>query len=700
MNSSASVTKVALPLDYRERVYAGWLGKCIGVCLGAPVEGWTYQAILDNLGEIRHFLPLPPGKTFKPDDDTAMPLVLIRALEDYGAEVTADQMGQIWLNYLGDQHGTLWWGGYGVSTEHTAYLNLAGGIPAPLSGSIKINGAALAEQIGGQIFSDIWGLVIPNDPSQAAELAERASRVSHDGNGIYGGRYIAALTSLAFGEQDPRVLVERALAVIPAESEYARVVWSVCDFYRQHPGDWQQAYRFLFDNFGYDRYPGMVHIIPNAGVVVMALLYGEGNFTRTVQIATNAGWDTDCNAGNVGAIMGVAVGLEGLDPAWREPMNDRLVGASLIGARNLTDIATCADLFVRLGRRIAGLPETPRPSRYHFDLPGSTQGFECQVDENRGSHVGLRQVAMPEGGALQSAWKKLNKKGEARLFVRTWLRLGDLSSNFYGAAFSPQLYPGQTLRARVHNPAGQAPLHAALYALDENTGRKIQGTLEPVQPGDWRDLFLRIPPMNSALISQAGVVLRNLGDEVWSGTFWLDDLDWDGAPNYSDDFRYAHPEVGTISQWTYLRGYWRLQDGAYHGSGPDLNESYTGDIAWKDLTYRVRLVPLAGDHHNINVRVQGALRSYALGLATGDRLALYKNIGGRCYREIASAAFPWVHGQAYFLWVEAMGNRLRAGASDKTLIDWQDGDAPYLYGQVGLSNFPGCHTRFEEVWIG
>ncbi len=147
-----------LPPDYESKVYAGWLGKCIGVRFGAPLENWTYQEIRDHLGELDGYLPLPEGKIFKPDDDTALPLIFLRILQDYGPEITAEQMGEGWLNYLGDQRATLWWGGYGVSTEHTAYLNLKAGIPAPESGSIALNGEVMAEQIGGQIFSDIWGL--------------------------------------------------------------------------------------------------------------------------------------------------------------------------------------------------------------------------------------------------------------------------------------------------------------------------------------------------------------------------------------------------------------------------------------------------------------------------------------------------------------------------------------------------------------
>src|SRR5690606_9346638 len=127
---------MTLPCDYEARVYAGWLGKCAGVRFGAPLEGWTYDDIRDNLGELTTYVHEDQGKIFKPDDDTSVPMVLIRALEDYGLNATPEQIGATVLNYIGDQHGTFWWGGYGVSTEHTAYVNLASGIPAPRSGSI------------------------------------------------------------------------------------------------------------------------------------------------------------------------------------------------------------------------------------------------------------------------------------------------------------------------------------------------------------------------------------------------------------------------------------------------------------------------------------------------------------------------------------------------------------------------------------
>ena len=692
---------MTLPPDYRDRVYAGWLGKCIGVRLGAAVETWTYDEISRHLGEVSNFAPLAAGTIFKPDDDTAYPLVMVRALEDFGPHATAEQMGETLLNYFGDQRGTIWWGGEGMSTEHTAYLNLANGIPAPHSGSIARNGVTVAEQCGGQIFSDLWGLIVPDDPGRAADYAARASSVTHDGEGVLGGRFIAALTSAAFSTADPAALVEIGLGVIPAGSEYARATREVVKLYRAHPGDWRAGYQQVMRDFGNRRYPGPWHVIPNAAVVVMALLYGEGNFARTVRIAASAGWDTDCNAGNAGAITGVAVRLPGIAFHWRAAINDVLVAASLTGARNLWSIPACADLFVALGRRVAGQADGEELPRFHFDYPGSTHGFHASTfstygssPEARGAEViDLRQVVP---SALQVTLRGVGKKAEARVAVHTYLRPAALSANYYGASFSPQVYPGQTITARLSvSTDASRGLLAAAFVWDDNNGMVHQSPGTELVPGRWCSLSFQIPRLENALLSQTGIVLRNLG-EMWHGPLLIDSFDWSGPPDFSCDFSKERPEYGAISQWTFLRGSWRLETGAYHGSGASVSESYTGDPAWRDVSLEVDLVPLAGSSHNINVRVQGARRSYAVGLAPDDRVVVYKNARG--YRPVAEAGFAWQLGKRYHLRVETIGPALRATVDGRTLIAWTDPDEPYLSGQIGLSNFAG-HTRCERMRV-
>ncbi len=130
--------------NYLEKVYSGILGMNIGIRLGAPVEPtiWTYERIRDTYGEITDYVK--EYKNFAADDDANGPVYFLRALRDdaIDRELVPQDVANAWLNYTREGVGMFWWGGYGISTEHTAYLNLKNGIPAPRSGSIGQNGGA------------------------------------------------------------------------------------------------------------------------------------------------------------------------------------------------------------------------------------------------------------------------------------------------------------------------------------------------------------------------------------------------------------------------------------------------------------------------------------------------------------------------------------------------------------------------------
>ena len=144
---------------YEEKVYAGVLGKLIGVYLGRPFEQWTHERILEELGQINYYvnekLNVPLVVT---DDDITGTFTFLRALREnnFNPNITAKQIGQSWLNNLIENKTVLWWGGRGHSAEDTAFKNLKDGIHAPMSGSIETNGEVIAQQIGAQIFIDGW----------------------------------------------------------------------------------------------------------------------------------------------------------------------------------------------------------------------------------------------------------------------------------------------------------------------------------------------------------------------------------------------------------------------------------------------------------------------------------------------------------------------------------------------------------------
>jgi ADP-ribosylglycohydrolase len=136
---------MSLPIDYAQRVYAGVLGKIIGVYVGRPFEGWSYERIVAELGEIDYYVNdrLPwEHPLVVTDDNITGTFTFLRALADYGngRDLRPAQIGQSWLNYFIEGSTILWWGGFGNSTEHTAYLRLKSGIKAPESGSMALNG--------------------------------------------------------------------------------------------------------------------------------------------------------------------------------------------------------------------------------------------------------------------------------------------------------------------------------------------------------------------------------------------------------------------------------------------------------------------------------------------------------------------------------------------------------------------------------
>ncbi|MFC4598609.1 ADP-ribosylglycohydrolase family protein [Cohnella hongkongensis] len=705
-----------IPDDYPERVYAGWLGKVIGVRHGGNIEQWTYEQIARTFGEITTYLH--QFKNFAADDDTNGPMFFLRALEDYThtREIGAEQMGLTWLNYAPDGHGFYWWGGYGVSTEHTAYLNLKNGITAPRSGSIAQNGAAVAEQIGGQIFIDVWGLIAPGNPELAAEYAGKAASVSHDGNGKYGGMFIAACIAAAFTEKEIAAVLKAGLSVIPDDCEFAAMTRSVMDFHARHPEDWREAFQFVRDRYGYHLYPGNCHIIPNAAVIVLSLLYGNGDFSRSINICNMCGWDTDCNVANVGTIVGVLGGLAGIDDSWRKPIGDFLCCSSVIGTLNILDLPWCASYIARFGYLIAGVEPPDRwadivrgqAARFHFEYPGSTHALRTDSDDpsrNVTAVVENTDACRATGSrSLKVLFDRVKGGYGYRVYHQTYYRPDDFDDSRYDPAFSPLLYPGQTISAKVMVPEFVSfDIQARMYIRDGNGGHYFYGEKTKLRKGEWTELSYRIPRMDNVCIMQAGI--EWIPEAGWNSNLaaYVDSMNYSGQADYSIDFGKERMEYWNsvhleVSQCTYLRGHWQLENGMLSGSySGESAECYTGDLAWTDYSYEAEVIPQLGEDHLIQFRVQGGIRSYAAGFAANGRLALYKNDNG--YRVLAETPCAWLPGESYLIRVSAKGNRYRVYIDGKERLAYTDEERPYLNGQIGFANFNGSRTHYKRFSV-
>jgi ADP-ribosylglycohydrolase len=688
-NAQPAPSPAVLPHDYAARAYAGVLGKIIGVYLGRPFEQWPYERIEETFGDVSYYVH---DKVNAPlivtDDDISGTFTFVRALADHGpsAEITAEQIGWTWLNYIIENRTILWWGGLGFAAEHTAWLRLKAGVPAPQSGSIELNGWQVAEEIGSQIFIEGWAIVAPGQPALAADLARKAASVSHDREAIYGAQVIAVMASQAFVERDLNALIDLALTFIPADSEIARCIADVRAWHDSEP-DWRETRKKIVERYGYERYGTNCPIVSNHAVVMLGLLYGEDNFSKSLQITCNAAYDTDCNAANVGAILGIKNGLEGIDRAasgqdWRGPVADRLLLPTAEGGSCFSDALSESEKLVSVGRKLAGLhPSPPKGgARYHWSQPGSVQGW-LAVGESKD----VLEVAN-SAGALQ-----LRVAGEAEACeaaVDTFVL--DSAGGGYGLIGSPSIYPGQTLRAEVEAaPSNSGTLQAALmiyrYGAEDKLVAEV-GAATTLEGGKQATLQWEIPEFDGQPIAKVGLRISGAraGDVVL-----VDWCDWDGEPRTT----FAAPREGERAwraAWVNavdVQNSWQSERVLIQNHGRGLIS--TGTLGWKDYRAEARFKLRAAQGGGLAVRCGGLERYYGLMLRRPGQLVLFKRRDG-VETILGEVDFEWEYEPMYDLFLAADGPHLSAGVGGQILLSATDEDRPLLAGGIALLVEEGC----------
>ncbi len=684
-----------LPPDYAERVYAGVLGKIIGVYLGRTFEGWSYERIMAELGEINYYVNEHFGQPLVvTDDDISGTFTFLRALPDYGnrRDLTAAQIGHSWLNYLIEERTILWWGGLGMSTEHTAFLRLKAGIPAPDSGSIEMNSKVIAEQIGAQIFIDGWAMVAPGDPELAADLARRAASVSHDGEAIYGAQVIAAMEAQAFVEPDLDSLLDTGALVHPEQTPSSPASSPTCASGDSRADDWRETFRKVDAALWLRQVPRSLPHRPEPCPVILALLHGDDDFQRSLMIANTCGWDTDCNSGNVGCLLGIKNGLAGIEagPDWRGPVADRMYVSSADGGATITDAAREALGVVNIGRSLAGEPplQFKDGARFHFDFPGSVQGFRSDDCARRPRRCDGGECRATAGGrALAINFRRVAPGRIARVTTPTFIPPSDLAMERYTLLACPTLYPGQTIRANVSAGSDNSLLATCrliVRVYDERDQlATLTSPLASLEPGEHQLIKWRVPDTGGQPIAEVG--LEILSEQAPSGRILLDSLDWSGAPAMT----LAPPAGGTAWQRAWVNGTDRVEWQNPHPYRLIQNEGtgllIQGTRDWSDYRVTATLTPEMAAEAGIAARVQGMRRYYALLLVPGNRAQLVKVRDTSIV--LAEADVSWSFWESAELALEVVGNRLCAFVNGQQIFDMQDDD-PLAGGAVALV----CHA--------
>lgn len=318
-----------------DKIKACWVGKNIGGTLGTPYEGSP------NMNDIQGFAS-KRGEAL-PNDDLDLQLIWLMAMDERGPEgLNSATLGEYWLSFVDP-----YWNEYGV-----CQANMKEGFYPPMSG--ELNNRGWKNSNGAWIRTEIWACLYPGRPDKAVEYAFADASVDHGfGEGTYAAMFVAAMESAAFLTSDVNKLLEIGLSKIPEDCRMARSAKIVIDEYAKGT-DWKTVRQMIVED---SKDLGWFQAPANVAFAVLGLLYGKGDFKKSLILAVNCGDDTDCSAATLGSLMGIMNGMAGIPTDWQEYIGDGIVSCSLRQGDNVYP-KTCTEVTEII---MGLLPVTTRP---------------------------------------------------------------------------------------------------------------------------------------------------------------------------------------------------------------------------------------------------------------------------------------------------------------------------------------------------
>jgi hypothetical protein len=334
-------------------------------------EAWPY-GYTKNLDKLKKY-----NGAFS-DDDTDVEYMYLLQMQKYGPEPTYAQLRDAWMYHIRDR---VWLANRGaLGLMHFGYT-------PPYTGNKDLNPHWY--QIDPQLINEVWAITAPGMVNYAASKSEWAARITSDDWGVEPTIHYGAMFAAAFFEKDVRKLIETGLAALPPGCRYAATVKEMIALFEKHPHDWKSARQSMAKKYYADE-PDMTKTIWNANLngacAILALLYGNGDFQLTLDLACAMGMDADNQAATLGGLLGVIHGMKGLPEGlylpvegWTKPFNDKYINITRydLPDTNITEmigmlLKSTIDLVVLKGGSVSGKPgeeELRINAEADFDTP-------------------------------------------------------------------------------------------------------------------------------------------------------------------------------------------------------------------------------------------------------------------------------------------------------------------------------------------
>ncbi|WP_194768615.1 ADP-ribosylglycohydrolase family protein [Tamlana sp. I1] len=314
-------------LDYKQyynKVLGGWIGKCAGGILGAPIEGFKNFNTIPFTEEL--------FATNFANDDLDLQVLWLDMLLKKGHKVRATDLNAHWKN-----HVDFPWCEYGIATRN---INI--GLDNPNTGNH--NNWYWNTGMGSPIRSEIWGMVSPGQPEKAALFAGMDSELDHFGFSVEAEQYLAACASIAFFENDLKTILEQGLNYLPADSECAIMVKQVFAWNEKHEFDVVAGkIKSFYGDADFTNSP------MNVAFTILSLLHSNNSFDFLID-AFHLGHDSDCVVATAGALLGIVLGFDAIPEVWKTRVgNELLVSPEIVNIYCPKTITELTELTCKAG---------------------------------------------------------------------------------------------------------------------------------------------------------------------------------------------------------------------------------------------------------------------------------------------------------------------------------------------------------------
>ncbi|MHC4364912.1 MAG: ADP-ribosylglycohydrolase family protein [Planctomycetota bacterium] len=286
-----------------DKIRGGLLGQMLGNLNGLEHE----MQYIDEPGNVDSYIPALPEGAWT-DDDTDLEWVYIYIMQhENEIFLPPERITELWKSRVNKR---IW-----CSNLYARQL-MDLGIEPPLTGTFALNPWA-DFNISGQFICETFGLLAPAMPQTAARIGLNYTRVTIDAEPAQTTQFFTTMIATAFTTDDMMEILDAGVAALDPNSIIRQIV-----------GDEL-----------------------NTASIVAALLYGRGDFARTLMTAFNFGWDADCNAATAGTIVGVTKGYRWMmTQGWQ--IVDRYKNTTREDMPEDETITSYADRLVELSERV------------------------------------------------------------------------------------------------------------------------------------------------------------------------------------------------------------------------------------------------------------------------------------------------------------------------------------------------------------